>query len=291
MSVTAYPMPARCTGSGIGVARSLGVAPSLDRYRNALWASLIGLTMVALIVSSTRARAARAAAADASEERSTLSAAQLTPVPMSVEMTGEPAKPPPSFVSAFATPSTAGPRTTLSSREESAIVARARLELDRVTVYDNSWQEIPTYPMGDIPSNRGACTDVVVRSLREIGIDLQVLVHEDILRDMRAYNAGFTDTNIDHRRVGTMFTFFSRNAMTLSNDLHDKSTWRPGDIVFIAWQWMRGSPPEHVGVLSDKIGPRGLPLVIENGGPKPIEQDSLGHGKVVGHFRALQKRR
>ena len=256
--------------------------------------SLIGLTMVALVVSSTRARAARAAAADpdananAGEDRALLSPAQLTPVPMSVEMTGEPAKPPPSFVSAF---TTVGPRTTLSAREEGALVARARLELDRVTVYDNSWQEIPTYPMGDIPSNRGACTDVVVRSLREIGIDLQVLVHEDILRDMRGYNLSFTDTNIDHRRVGTMFTFFSRNAMTLSSDLHDKSAWRPGDIVFVAWQWMRGSPPEHVGILSDKIGPRGLPLVIENGGPKPIEQDSLGRGKVVGHFRALQKRR
>lgn len=265
---------------------------SLDRYRNALWVSLIGLTMVALVVSSTRARAARAAA-EHGEDRAPLTPEQLTPeqltpVPMSVEMTGTPAKAPPSFVSAFVD---VGPRTTLSASQESAIAARARLELDRVTVYDNSWQEVSTYPMGDIPSNRGACTDVVVRSLREIGIDLQQLVHEDILRDTRGYSLGFVDVNIDHRRVGTMFTFFSRNAMTLTNDLHDKSSWRPGDIVFVAWQWMRGAPAEHVGILSDKIGPRGLPLVIENGGPKPIEQDSLGHGKIVGHFRALQKKR
>lgn len=262
---------------------------SLDRYRNALWASLIGLVMVALVVSSTRARAARnAAEASAADDRTVLAPEQLTPVPMSVEMTGEPTKPPPSFVSAF---TNVGPRTTLSSSEETAIVRRARLELDRVTVYDNSWQEISSYPMGDVPSNRGACTDVVVRSLREIGIDLQQLVHEDILRDMRGYNLGFFDINIDHRRVGTMFTFFSRNAMALPTDLHDKSAWRAGDIVFVAWQWIRGAPAEHVGIISDKIGPRGLPLVIENGGPKPIEQDSLGHGKIVGHFRALQKKR
>jgi uncharacterized protein YijF (DUF1287 family) len=287
MSHNAYPPPAtwhrRCSQDG--------VIRSLDRYRNAFWASLIGLVTVALVVSSTRARAARSARppeATAVLDRTPLSPEQLTPVPMSVEMTGAPTKPPLSFVSAFAND---GPRTTLSSSEESEIVKRARLELDRVSVYDNSWQEISSYPMGDVPSNRGACTDVVVRSLREIGIDLQQLVHEDIIRDMRGYNLGFVDVNIDHRRVGTMFTFFSRNAMALSTDLHDKSTWRAGDIVFVAWQWMRGAPAEHVGIISDKIGPRGLPLVIENGGPKAIEQDSLGHGKIVGHFRALQKRR
>ncbi len=263
---------------------------SLDRYRNAVWAILIGLTMLALVVSSTRARAARSAAeASAADDRAPLSAEQLTPVPMSVEMTGAPTKAPLSFVSAFADVANEGPRTTLSSSEESAIVKRARLEIDRVTTYDNTWLETSAYPMGDVPSNRGACTDVVVRSLREIGIDLQQLVHEDILRDMRGYNLGFFDTNIDHRRVGTMFTFFTRNAMSLSADLHDKSAWRAGDIVFVAWQWMRGAPAEHVGIISDKIGPRGLPLVIENGGPKAIEQDSLGRGKIVGHFRALKK--
>ena len=41
-----------------------------------------------------------------------------------------------------------------------------------------------------------------------------------------------------------------------------------------------------------KIGPRGVPLVIENGGPFPVEHDSLGmgRGKIIGHFRALKKK-
>jgi uncharacterized protein YijF (DUF1287 family) len=265
------------------------VTPSTEPYKNAVWAVLIGLTMLVLVVSSTRARAARSAAeADAAENARLLPADQLTPVPMSVEPTGGPTRPPPSFISAFANQA---PRTHLSESEESAIVKRARLEIDRVTVYDNTWLEIPSYPMGDIPSNRGACTDVVVRSLREIGIDLQQLVHDDLAHDLRGYGVSIVDTNIDHRRVGTMFTFFSRNAMALTNDVRDKSAWRAGDIVFIAWQWTRGAPPEHVGIISDKIGPRGLPLVIENGGPKAVEADSLGHGKVVGHFRALKKPR
>lgn len=265
-----------------------GRTTSLDPTRNVVWVILLGLTILVLVISSTRARAARSAEAEeAAANAVPLPVQQLTPVPMSTEMTGAPTKPPPSFVSAFA--STTGPRTTLSSSEESAIVARARLEIDRVAVYDATWMQTSSYPMGDVPPSRGACTDVVVRSLREIGVDLQELVHEDIVRDMSAYGVSWVDPNIDHRRVSTMFAFFSRNAMTLTNNHRDKSAWRAGDIVFVAWQWMRGALPEHVGIISDKIGPRGYPLVIENGGPKAMEQDSLGHGKIVGHFRALKK--
>ena len=262
---------------------------SLETHKNAVWAVLLGLTIVLLVVSSSRARAARSAreaVAAADQDRTLIPADRLTPVPMSVELTGTPTKPPLSFVSAFAN---SGPRKYLSPQEESAIVTRARLEIERVTVYDNTWLETSSYPMGDVPSNRGACTDVVVRSLRQVGIDLQELVHEDVSHDLHAYGLGAIDSNIDHRRVGTMFTFFTRNAMSLTTDVRDKAAWRAGDIVFVAWQWMRGAAPEHVGIISDKIGPRGLPLVIEIGGPKPIEQDSLGHGKVVGHFRALKK--
>jgi uncharacterized protein len=253
-----------------------------DPRKNLVWATLLGVTVAALVVFSTRARAAHGEV-----EETALAAEQLIPVPMSAELTGAPTKPPLSFAAAFPD---RGPRTLLSSTEEGAIVARARLELERVTVYDATWMETSSYPMGDIPSNRGACTDVVVRSLRQIGIDLQQLVHDDLARDIQAYGAFGVDPHIDHRRLSTMYTFFVRNALSLTTELRDKSAWRPGDILFVAWQRGRGAPPEHVGIISDKIGPRGLPLVIENGGPKPVESDSLGRGKIVGHFRALKKR-
>jgi uncharacterized protein len=212
---------------------------------------------------------------------------KLIPVPMGMAPTATPANPPMAFAVAFPT---AAPRASLSSTEEGAIVARARLEMDRVTVYDSSWMQTSGYPMGDVPSSRGACTDVVVRSLREIGIDLQQLVHDDLVRDTQAYGVSRADLHIDHRRISTMFTYFQRNALAVSADLRDRAAWRAGDIVFVAWQFKRGALPEHVGILSDKIGPRGLPLVIENGGPRPIESDSLGRGKVIGHFRALKRR-
>ncbi len=261
--------------------------PPIDHFKNVVWAMVLGLTVMVFVISSTRARAARNAEAEAAAASGPLAPHQLTPVPMSVELNGALTTPPVAFVTAF--PNT-GPRTFLSSFEEGAIVDRARQEIDRVQTYDASWMETSSYPLGDVPQTRGACTDVVVRSLRPIGIDLQELVHEDVVHDLDAYHLTSADTNIDHRRVSTMFTFFQRNALSLSTNVRDKAAWRAGDIVFVAWQWTRGAPPEHVSIVSDKIGPRGYPLVIENGGPKAAEQDMLGKGKIVGHFRALKKR-
>ena len=254
-----------------------------EQLKNVVWGLLLAVTVMGVVVSTTRARASKG---ENPEPVTVVPRDQLTPVPMSVELTGALTKPPVAFAAAF--PNT-GPRVFLSWTEEGAIVARARLEIDRVAVYDATWMETDRYPMGDVPSSRGACTDVVVRSLREIGIDLQELVHDDVMRDMQAYGMNGVDAHIDHRRVSTMFTYLQRNAMGVTTDLRDKAAWRAGDIVFVAWQWKRGALPEHVGIISDKIGPRGLPLVIENGGPKAVEADSLGRGKVVGHFRALKK--
>jgi uncharacterized protein YijF (DUF1287 family) len=254
---------------------------SLQNLKNVVWALLLGLTVLVLVISTGRGRGPRNAAAAENDTP----AGELTPVPMSVEPTG-PTKPPTAFASVF---NSSAPRSSLTKSEEKAIVTRARLELDKVTIYDNTWAQTSSYPMGDVPENRGACTDVVVRSLREIGVDLQELVHDDIVRDMGAYGLTSVDTNIDHRRVSTMFTFFQRNALSHSTDIRDKASFRPGDIVFIAWQWGRLATPEHVGIVSDRIGPRGHPLIIENGGPFPVERDSMGKGKVVGHFRALRK--
>lgn len=274
------------TNDSRGAPKDAPATPPIDTVKNVVWAMMLGLTVMVIVISSTRARAARNAEEDTLLQGA-LSPRQLTPVPMSTELTGALTKPPSAFVSAFANNA---PRTYLSSYEQNEIVERARLEIDRVTNYDATWMEVSSYPMGDVPQTRGACTDVVVRSLRPIGIDLQELVHEDVTRDLDGYKLSAADTNIDHRRVSTMFTFFQRNAMALSTNIRDKDEWRPGDIVFMAWQRTRGAPPEHVAIVSDKLGPRGYPLLIENGGPKAAEQDTLGKGKVVGHFRALKKR-
>lgn len=82
-------------------------------------------------------------------------------------------------------------------------------------VYDGSYYRIP-YPGGDIPEGLGVCTDVVIRSYRTLGIDLQALVHKDMAANFSVYPSkrlwGLKrpDANIDHRRVPNLQVFFAR---------------------------------------------------------------------------------
>ena len=84
--------------------------------------------------------------------------------------------------------------------------------------YDGSYRKIG-YPGGDVPDHIGVCTDVVIRTYRAIGIDLQKTVHEDMSRNFATYpqiwGLDRPDSNIDHRRVPNLQTFFSRNGTTL----------------------------------------------------------------------------
>ncbi len=89
-----------------------------------------------------------------------------------------------------------------SSDLESAAIARTSESI----TYDGSYFQIP-YPNGDVPSNIGVCTDVIIRSYRKLGIDLQKRLHEDIKANYSSYPSkriwGLSkpDTNIDHRRA------------------------------------------------------------------------------------------
>ena len=61
------------------------------------------------------------------------------------------------------------------------------LELTKEKVtYDPSYFSID-YPNGDVPSDKGVCTDVVIRAYRKIGIDLQKNVHEDMKGNFGSY--------------------------------------------------------------------------------------------------------
>lgn len=81
--------------------------------------------------------------------------------------------------------------------------------------YDGAYHSIK-YPGGDVPADIGVCTDVVIRTYRTIGSDLQQLVHEDMIQNFsdypskRIWGLSRTDRNIDHRRVANLQIFFSR---------------------------------------------------------------------------------
>jgi uncharacterized protein YijF (DUF1287 family) len=161
----------------------------------------------------------------------------------------------------------------------------ARLENSRV-VFDSGYHRI-AYPLGDVSAGTGVCADVVVRAYRGIGIDLQRLVHEDMLRNFAAYpklwGLNHPDPNVDHRRVLNLATFFRRHgaALPVTNSPAD---YKPGDLV--TWNLNpRGSTP-HIGIvmpLRTRDGQR--PLILNNMGSGQVVQDILFGYKITGHFR------
>ncbi len=145
------------------------------------------------------------------------------------------------------------------------------------------------YPMGDPPRDQGSCTDVVIRSMRNAGLDLQVEVRRDLAASPRSYPMvkGKGNPSIDHRRVRTILPWFRRHAEAHAIALDDPDDpLRPGDIIFMDTIASR-SGPDHIGVISDRRGDSGLPLVINNwtDGHVTAEMDLLGWVPVLHRFR------
>ena len=151
------------------------------------------------------------------------------------------------------------------------------------TKYTTGYFQID-YPSGDLPSDQGVCTDVVVRALRAAGHDLQKQMHEDMKRNFakypKRYGLSKPDPNIDHRRVPNQITFMKRFATELTIETDDPDEWLPGDIVY----WKMSASMDHCGIVSNRRNARGLPYVIHNGGPCR-EDDALDNWEIVGHFR------
>lgn len=145
------------------------------------------------------------------------------------------------------------------------------------------------YPMGDVPRTIGVCTDVIIRAVRNAGIDIQKELHEDIRRARSAYPMvkGMGDPSIDQRRVGTLLPYFKRRWELHTAKFDDPADpLRPGDIILMDTFPSR-SGPDHIGILSDRVDDRGLPLVINNwtDGTVTAEMDLLTFVPVMYRFR------
>jgi uncharacterized protein len=164
-------------------------------------------------------------------------------------------------------------------------LSNAALELTQQrVVYDPSYFRID-YPNGDVSSDRGVCTDVVIRAYRKLGIDLQKLVHEDMRENFDKYpkNWGLTrpDRNIDHRRVPNLMVFFTRHGtkMTISRNASD---YKPGDIVC----WNLGGGTTHIGIVVNKKSADGQRyLIVHNIGAGQVVEDCLFSFRITGHYR------
>ena len=164
-------------------------------------------------------------------------------------------------------------------------LSNSALELTKQNVtYDPSYFSID-YPNGDVPSDKGVCTDVVIRAYRKIGIDLQKEVHEDMKANFHAYpkiwGLKTTDKNIDHRRVPNLMTFFKRKGAEkpISNSAKD---YLPGDIVC----WDLGGGITHIGIVVDKkSSDEKRNLIVHNIGNGQVLADCLFDYKIIGHYR------
>lgn len=166
------------------------------------------------------------------------------------------------------------------------LVHAARAQVGVTLAYDPSYQRI-AFPMGDVPPERGVCSDVVVRAFRGVGIDLQAELHGDMKRHFAAYPRIWglrkTDANIDHRRVPNLATWFTRQGYDL-RVTDAPADYQPGDVV--AWVLDNGRP--HIGIVSDRRSADGArPLMIHNIGGGAREEDVLFEYRITGHFRAF----
>src|SRR6266850_5940215 len=161
----------------------------------------------------------------------------------------------------------------------------AAIEQSKVTTgYDPSWVKID-YPNGDVPSETGVCSDVIVRAFRKAGIDLQKEVHEDMKGNFSAYPTKWglsgTDVNIDHRRVPNLQTYFTRKGKSLTTD-GGSETFLPGDIV----TWDLGGGVDHVGMIVNVwYKPSQRYLIVHNVGAGTRMEDGLFAWKITGHYR------
>jgi hypothetical protein len=168
-----------------------------------------------------------------------------------------------------------------------AAVAAAAIAQTRIrTTYDPAYVVLD-YPGGDVPADRGVCTDVIIRAMRAGGVDLQKLVHEDMRANFSAYPKRWglkrPDRNIDHRRVPNLETFFTRAGarLVLSTDAAD---YAAGDIITWNLKGAAGYLP-HIGVVTGRRGRSGRPLVVHNIGPGPALEDRLFAWLMTARFR------
>lgn len=157
--------------------------------------------------------------------------------------------------------------------------------------YNGAYVSIP-YPNGDVPKNTGVCTDVIIRSYRQLGIDLQKLVHED-MRDnfahypsKRLWGLSRTDKNIDHRRVPNLQVYFQRHGQSLALS-ENPDHYKEGDIV----TWMLPGNLPHIGLVVKEAvqGSHGV-MIVHNIGAGPQMEDMLFDYKITGHYRFSYQR-
>jgi uncharacterized protein len=171
----------------------------------------------------------------------------------------------------------------VSAAQPVPLVESARRQIGVVTSYDPAYRKL-AYPGGDVATNTGVCSDVVVRAFRGLKIDLQKEVHEDMVKAFSEYPKKWglkqPDANIDHRRVLNLMTWFKRKGWEMSASAK-AGYFAAGDVV----AWDLGGGVTHIGIVSDRKSTSAIPLIIHNIGGGTREEDILLSYAIIGHYR------
>ena len=156
--------------------------------------------------------------------------------------------------------------------------------IDAKIVYDPTYF-ILKYPNGDVPADKGVCTDVIIRAYRKLGIDLQKEVHEDMKANFSKYPKTWglkkPDTNIDHRRVPNLRVFFAKYGVSKSTETNPE-LYVPGDIV----TWLLPGNLTHIGIVVNKKSADGKRyLIVHNIGAGQVMEDCLFKFTITGHYQ------
>jgi uncharacterized protein YijF (DUF1287 family) len=169
----------------------------------------------------------------------------------------------------------------------------ARAQVGVTVGYDPRYMHI-AYPNGDVPRATGVCADVIVRAGRDaLGLDLQKLVHEDMVRNFdayparRAWGSHAPDANIDHRRVLNLEMYWQRSraqlwkAGTATAGDAFPSAVEIGDIV----TWRLDARLPHVGIIVDAVPGRARVVHNIGGGAEEAALSAFHPHRAAGHYR------
>jgi len=174
-----------------------------------------------------------------------------------------------------------GDETPYADRLTSFIDA-ARVQVGKTITYNPEYVTLP-FPMGDINITKGVCTDVVVRAMRGVDIDLQERIYNHKKKYPQYYKGLYSSNklnpSIDHRRVKNIQAYLTKRGYQV------KDTYKSGDIVV----WKVSERFDHIGICSSKLNDEGEPFIIHNIGSGAKEEDVLREYKIIDHFRVFDR--
>jgi uncharacterized protein YijF (DUF1287 family) len=173
------------------------------------------------------------------------------------------------------------------------LAKEALLRTESDVVYDLTYRIID-FPGGDIPSDRGKAEDVIIRSYRALGVDLQTLVNDDMKAHFREYprfwGLSEPDPNVDHRRTPNLQRFFVLHGESIpaSNSADD---YQFGDLVVWHLHKQDADRASHIGIVVP--GPGELSSekwIVHNNGSGPRWENELFSYPIVGHYRYVPEK-